>query len=61
LKQQAFHRVLSPIFSASSFDFWPRRSVHQAVGAAQRYVAEGRRVVADLDLEKFIDSVNHDR
>lgn len=32
---------------------------HQAVKAARRYVAEGRRVV-DLDLEKFFDRVNHD-
>jgi retron-type reverse transcriptase len=64
LIQQALHRVLSPIFepsfSASSYGFRPGRSAHQAVKAAQRYVAEGRRVVVDLDLEKFFDRVNHD-
>lgn len=64
LIQQALHQVLSPIFeptfSASSYGFRPGRSAHQAVQAAQRYVAEGRRVVVDLDLEKFFDRVNHD-
>jgi group II intron reverse transcriptase/maturase len=27
---------------------------------AQRYIQEGRRVVVDVDLEKFFDRVNHD-
>ena len=64
LIQQALHQVLSPIFeptfSVSSYGFRPGRNAHQAVQAAQRYVAEGRRVVVDLDLEKFFDRVNHD-
>ena len=62
--QQALHQVLSPIFetdfSDSSYGFRPGRNAHQAVKAAQRYVAEGRRVVVDMDLEKFFDRVNHD-
>ncbi len=62
--QQALHQVLSPIFEAdfseSSYGFRPGRNAHQAVKAAQRYVAEGRRVVVDMDLEKFFDRVNHD-
>lgn len=64
LIQQALHQVLSPIFeptfSSSSYGFRPGRNAHQAVLAAQRYVAEGRRVVVDLDLEKFFDRVDHD-
>lgn len=64
LIQQALHQVLSPIFeaefSASSYGFRPGRSAHQAVKAAKHYVAQGRRVVVDLDLEKFFDRVNHD-
>ena len=64
LIQQALHQVLSPIFeptfSASSYGFRPGRSAHQAVLAAKQYVAEGRRVVVDMDLEKFFDRVNHD-
>ncbi len=64
LIQQAVHQVLSPIFEAgfseSSYGFRPGRNAHQAVKAARQYVAEGRRVVVDMDLEKFFDRVNHD-
>jgi RNA-directed DNA polymerase len=64
LIQQALHQVLSPIFepgfSESSYGFRPGRSAHQAVQQARAYVAEGRRWVVDLDLEKFFDRVNHD-
>src|SRR5215475_2529306 len=64
LIQQALHQVLSPIFepefSESSYGFRPGRSAHQAVRQAREYMAEGRRWVADLDLEKFFDRVNHD-
>jgi RNA-directed DNA polymerase len=64
LIQQALHQVLQPIFEAdfseSSYGFRPGRSAHQAVTSAQRYVAEGRRFVVDMDLEKFFDRVNHD-
>jgi len=64
LIQQALHQVLSPIFeadfSASSYGFRPGRNAHQAVKAARQYVAEGRRFVVDVDLEKFFDHVNHD-
>lgn len=62
--QQALHQVLSPIFEAdfseSSYGFRPGRNAHQAVKAARQYVAQGRRVVVDMDLEKFFDRVNHD-
>lgn len=62
--QQALHQVLSPIFEAdfseSSYGFRPGKNAHQAVKAAKQYVAEGRRVVVDMDLEKFFDRVNHD-
>ena len=64
LIQQALHQVLSPIFEAdcseSSYGFRVGRSAHQAVKAAKQYVAEGRRFVVDMDLEKFFDRVNHD-
>lgn len=64
LIQQAVHQVLSPLFdpgfSESSYGFRPGRSAHQAVLKARDYVAEGRRYVVDMDLEKFFDRVNHD-
>lgn len=64
LIQQALHQVLQPLFepefSESSYGFRPGRNAHQAVEAARSYVAEGKRWVVDLDLEKFFDRVNHD-
>jgi RNA-directed DNA polymerase len=64
LIQQALHQVLQPVFdpdfSESSYGFRPGRNAHQAVLQARAYVAEGRRWVVDIDLEKFFDRVNHD-
>ena len=48
-------------FSEHSYGFRPGRSAHQAVAPAQQYVAQGHGWVADLDLEKFFDQVNHDK
>jgi group II intron reverse transcriptase/maturase len=64
LIQQGLNQVLQPLFdpefSVSSYGFRPGRNAHQAVEAARGYVAEGKRWVVDLDLEKFFDRVNHD-
>jgi RNA-directed DNA polymerase len=64
LIQQAMHQVLMPLFDPDFSEAWygfrPGRSAHGAVLAAQAHVAEGRRFVVDLDLEKFFDRVNHD-
>ena len=62
--QQAILQVLQPLidptFSSHSYGFRPGRSGHDALREAHRYVAEGRSVVVDVDLEKFFDRVNHD-
>jgi RNA-directed DNA polymerase len=62
--QQAMGQVLGeifePTFSESSFGFRPKRSAHQAITKAKAFVTEGRRIVVDIDLEKFFDRVNHD-
>ncbi len=64
LIQQAVHQVLNPLFdpdfSDSSYGFRPGRSAHQALCQAREHVADGRRWVVDLDLEKFFDRVQHD-
>ncbi len=64
LIQQALHQVLQPIFeptfSSASYGFRPGRNAHQAVRQARQYVAQGKRWVVDIDLEKFFDRVNHD-
>lgn len=62
--QQALLQVLQPridpSFSEHSYGFRPGRRAHDAVCRAQRLIQEGRRVVVDVDLEKFFDRVNHD-
>jgi len=64
LVQQAMLQVLEPLldptFSASSYGFRPGRGAHDALRQASQYVAEGRSIVVDVDLEKFFDRVNHD-
>lgn len=64
LVQQAIVQVLEPLldptFSTSSYGFRPGRGAHDALAQAQKYVAEGRTIVVDMDLEKFFDRVNHD-
>jgi RNA-directed DNA polymerase len=64
LIQQALLQILQPIldptFSKHSHGFRPGRRAHDAVLAAQSYVQSGRRIVVDVDLEKFFDRVNHD-
>ena len=57
---QVLQRDWDATFSAHSYGFRPKRSAHQAVAQAQRYIADGYRWVVDLDLEKFFDRVNHD-
>ncbi len=52
--------ILDPTFSEHSYGFRPGRRAHDAVLAAQAYVQSGRRIVVDVDLEKFFDRVNHD-
>lgn len=64
LIQQALLQVLQPIldptFSRYSYGFRPGRSAQDAVLMARHYVQSGRRIVVDVDLEKFFDRVNHD-
>jgi RNA-directed DNA polymerase len=57
---QVLEKILDPTFSESSFGFRPGRGAIDALARAKGYVAEGRTIVVDLDLEKFFDRVNHD-
>jgi RNA-directed DNA polymerase len=64
LVQQALLQVLEPLFdpafSEGSYGFRPGRGAHDALRQASQYVAQGRNIVVDLDLEKFFDRVQHD-
>jgi len=65
LIQQAIAQWLSPKyeeqFSKNSYGFRPNRNAHQAVLQAQQYLQSGKIQIIELDLEKFFDTVNHDR
>jgi len=58
---QVLQPLYDPTFSDHSYGFRPGRSAHDALRAAQGYVADGLEWVVDLDLEKFFDRVHHDR
>ena len=59
LVQQAILQVLDPLldptFSASSHGFRKGRGAFTALAKAKEYVAEGRTIVVDMDLDKFLD------
>lgn len=65
LIQQAINQVLmeeyDPKFSDHSYGFRPERSAHDAIRKAKGYIESGKKWVVDMDLEKFFDTVNHDR
>lgn len=63
--QQATAQVLSlgydKYFSEHSYGFRPGRNCQQAVEEALVYLNEGYEWVIDLDIEKYFDTVNHDK
>ena len=48
-------------FSDNSYGFRPNRDCQQAIGKALEYLNEGYEWVIDLDIEKYFDTVNHDK
>ena len=63
--QQATAKILSdiyePLFSEHSHGFRPNRSCHTAMEEALGYLNEGYEWVVDFDIQKFFDTVNHDK
>ena len=63
--QQAMLQVLSeiyePIFSDHSYGFRPNHSAHMAMEEVLGYLNDGYEWIVDLDIEKFFDTVNHDK
>lgn len=63
--QQAISQKLSPIFeqqfSEYSFGFRPRRSCEQAIIKALEFMNDGYTWLIDIDLERFFDTVHHDK
>jgi len=63
--QQAIHQVLSPIFekqfSEYSYGFRPKRSSEMAIIKSLEFLNDGHDWVVDIDLERFFDTVHHDK
>lgn len=63
--QQAISQVLSPIyenyFSDYSYGFRPNRDCHKAMNKVLEYINEGYTYIIDVDIEKYFDTVNHDK
>lgn len=63
--QQAIVQVLSPIyeqqFNETSYGFRPNRSCEMAVIKLLEYFNDGYTWIVDIDLEKFFDTVCHDK
>lgn len=63
--QQAIAQMLGPIFEETfsnfSYGFRPNRDCHMAINKVLEYLNEGYEWVIDLDIEKYFDTVNHDK
>lgn len=63
--QQAISQVITPIFDRdfheNSYGFRSNRNAHMAIAQGLNYLNEGYDWIVDIDLEKFFDTVNHDR
>ena len=63
--QQAVSQVLmkeyDPYFSNYSYGFRPNRSAHMAIEQVLEYLNDGCEWVVDFDIEKYFDTVNHDK
>lgn len=63
--QQAINQILQPVFepelSDNSFGFRPKRSAKMAIIRAQSYYEQGYKVMVDIDMKAYFDTVNHDK
>ena len=63
--QQAIAQILTPIYEEQfhdhSYGFRPNRCAQQAILTALDIMNDGNDWIVDIDLEKFFDTVNHDK
>ncbi len=58
---QVLMRHYDPTFSEFSYGFRECRGARDAIAQTFAYIKEGRNWIVEMDLEKFFDTVNHDR
>ena len=54
-------RHYDPTFSEFSYGVREGRDARDAIAQTSAYIKEGRNWIVEMDLEKFFDTVNHDR
>ncbi|MGP4074225.1 group II intron reverse transcriptase/maturase [Piscibacillus sp. B03] len=63
--QQAVTQVLTPLFNQQfhdhSYGFRPGKNAEMAIRKALEFMNDGYEWIVDIDLERFFDTVNHDR
>lgn len=63
--QQAISQVITPMFDVQfhehSYGFRPNKYAEQGIIKALEFMNAGYTWIVDIDLEKFFDTVNHDR
>ena len=57
----ALSDIYEPYFSDYSYGFRKGRSQHDAMNKVLEYLNDGYEWVIDLDIEKYFDTVNHDK
>lgn len=64
IQQSVAQRLMwkyEPIFSDNSYGFRPNRDCHDAMKKALEYLNAGYEWIIDLDIEKYFDTINHDK
>ncbi|WP_232970448.1 group II intron reverse transcriptase/maturase [Salisediminibacterium selenitireducens] len=63
--QQAIFQVIEPIidphFSPNSYGFRPGKNAKQAIKQAAKYYDEGFKMVVDIDLKSYFDTIPHQK
>jgi group II intron reverse transcriptase/maturase len=58
---QQLNLIYEPTYSEHSYGFRTGRDCHGAIEEVLQYLNEGYEWVIDLDIEKYFDTVNHDK
>lgn len=63
--QQALRLIIEPIFEAKfldcSYGFRPGKSAHMAQEQVQKYLESGYEWVIDADIQKYFDTIPHEK
>lgn len=57
---QKLQPIFDPLFADESYGYRPGRSGQQAIQKVKEYVDQGYTQVAEIDLSKYFDTINHE-